>query len=184
MILKINLNDKKSINEAKNKFVKIKTQLVEMMDEFYRNCYDYFVEHCKTYLDISTIGENVKNDINNSWHYERTKNGARFYNDSEKAVYVEFGVGIVGLENKHTLADSSGYNYNIGAKINEIDGSWIFNVSNDDDIDIQEDYIVNRTTNTVKTQGSPSVMYAYNALQDLSMQVSTIWENIKIKYWS
>lgn len=182
MRLRIELN-KKSIENAKKTLEVMKKQLQgEMLEEFYNKCFDYFVEQCNMYLSIKNIGENVKSDINNSWHYERTEKGARFYNDSEKAVYVEFGVGIVGKENKHSNADEVGYNYSVGTKIKD-DGTWIFNVSNDDDIDIQEDYIINRTTNTVKTKGSPAIMYAFQALEDLRIEYPKIWENIKVKYW-
>lgn len=182
MRIKIELN-KKSIANAINRLNNLKSQIDnEMLPEFFSECYRFFIDRCSDYLGVSSVGENVKDDINSSWHYEPTKNGAKIYNDSIKAVFVEFGVGMIGQENKHNNADSQGYKYNIGAKIND-DGYWIFNATDDEEIDIQREFIENRTAHTVKTKGSPAIMYAYNALEDLRIQCPIIWENIKIKYW-
>ena len=184
MKIKVGLN-KQSVKNAINALKTAKKQLqVEMLDEFYFECYLFFVEHCRQWLDTSTIGEEVKNEINIGWKYQRTKSGAKFVNNAEKAVYVEFGVGMVGKDNYHTNAKNLGndYKYNIGTKILP-DGSWIFSVSDDNEIDIQQGFILNRTENTVRTKGSPAVMYAFNALEDLRLEYPKIWEQIKIKYW-
>ena len=120
-------------------------------------------------------------EIADGWEYERTKNGARFINNTEKAVFVEFGVGSVGQDTPHENANKLGnsYKYNIGSKIKE-DGTWIFNVSDDSDIDVEN--IINRTEHTVKTKGSRAVMYAFNSLMDLQLELPKIWQELKLKY--
>ena len=175
-------SDKKTLQEAKKKLQNIKKQIPQMIDEFYYSCYLKFVEYCRNYLFASTIGENIKSEIALGWEYQRTNSGATFINKTEKAVFVEFGVGVVGLDNYHSNAKKENYNYNIGSKINA-DGSWIFNVTDKSDIDIESGFILNETEHTVRTKGSPAVMYAFNALEDLRFEYPKIWENIKIKYW-
>lgn len=175
---------KLSIKQTLKRINELKNLQTKLLDEFYRKCYLRFVEYCTTYLYASTIGEDVKDEIANGWQYERLKTKAKFVNKTEKAVYVEFGVGIVGKDLPHKNAKKLGndYKYNIGTKIKE-DGSWIFNVSDDNDIDIQQDFIDNRTEHTVMTKGSPAVMYAYNALVYLTNDVPKIWQEVERKYW-
>lgn len=184
MKLKIALN-KKSIKNALNALETAKKQLQgEMLNEFYFECFRYFESRAKDYLLSTSIGEQVANEIAFGWKYEKTKNGAIFRNDHEKAVYVEFGVGIVGQENKHTNAQKLGndYKYNIGSKILP-DGSWIFSKTSLDDLDILDRFIINETEHTIRTKGSSAIMYAFNALEDLRLEMPNIWQRIKVKYW-
>ena len=184
MKIKVGLN-KQSVKNAINALKTAKKQLQgEMLNEFYKECYNYFVGQCSVYLNQSTIGESVKAEIDSGWNYERTENGARFVNNAEKAVFVEFGVGSVGQDKPHKNAKNLGndYKYNIGAYILP-DNSWIFSVSDDSHIDIEQDSVLNRTEHTVRTKGSPSIMYAYQALMDLKDRYKRIWKEIKIKYW-
>lgn len=162
----------------------IKKELPQIFNDFYYECYLFFVAQCRWYLYQSTIGEDVKSEIALGWQYKRTKKGAKFINRTKKAVFVEFGVGMIGDTFPHENADKLGnsYKYNIGTKIKE-DGSWIFNVSDDSDIDIEQEFIENRTEHTIRTKGSPSIMYAYQSLQDLEKEVYNIWERVKAKYW-
>lgn len=181
MVIKVELNQKsieKAIEQLKH-FEQV--TLPEMIEKFYDTCFIKFERYCRFYLEESSIGENVKEEIANGWTYTRIKNGAVFTNVADKAVYVEFGVGKIGQKKPHKKASESGYQYNIGRKIRE-DGTWIFNVSDDDDIDVEQDRILRRTDNTVKTEGSPAIMYAYQSLMDLSEEIDYIWEDIKKRY--
>lgn len=186
MKIKIGLN-RKSIRNALNTLKTAKKQLQgEMLNEFYTSCYNYFVERANYYLSISDIGETVKQNIKSSWHFEMTESGAKFVNDNDKAVYVEFGVGIVGGGKKHPNSTKTNYEYNVPSNAKQPDGSWYFLTTRDnldlpsDKADILYDY---GDLISVKTYGAKGVWYAFNALEDLRLQVPTIWESIKIKYW-
>ncbi len=181
----------KSIKEAITALKRADRQLNKMAKDLLLTCCTWIYDRANQYVMASDIGENVKINIIRGWQAPEltVKNGvllATLRNTDEQAVYVEFGVGIVGAEpeNMHPKANEEHYQYNVGGKINPITNQWIFNVSSDEDIDIQAEFIDKRTTNTVKTKGSPAVMYAYNAVVDLrEFALKQIWQEIKVRYW-
>lgn len=182
----------KSVENAIKQLEKAKKQLeTEMLYDFLNTCCSFIVDQSKNYIMNSTIGDSVKMNIISGWQapvirQEGNKVIARITNTDSQAVYVEFGVGIVGKQNAHERVSSGkvDYEYNMPSKYKKKDNSWIFSVGSDNDIDIQAEYIDNRTTNTVRTKGSPAVMYAFNACVDLeASQFNAIWETIKKRYW-
>jgi hypothetical protein len=180
----------KSIDNAIKTLKLAKVQLEnQMLTDFLFTCCTWLYDNANTKIMFSSIGDSVKSNIMSGWEVPKIeKRGKRLVatlkNTDEQAVYVEFGVGIVGQENPHERATEEAYEYNIGKKINPVTHQWIFNVSNDSDIDIQAEYIDLRTENTVKTKGSPAVMYAFNAVVDLlHFGINPIWEETKLKYW-
>lgn len=200
MKLKIALNQK-SIKNAINTLKTVKKQLQgEMLDEFYKRCYDYFVSHANYYLLSSGIGDLVIAEIQSSWKYVPTmhldiignnistyKGGVKFINTAEKSVYVEFGVGVVGEENEHPNANNTNYKYNIPSDSKDIDNSWMFK-SFEEELDIPQKAIVGSKEMAdgrlkVWTYGTQGCFYAFNALEDLRKEVPNIWKEIKIKYW-
>ena len=155
-------------------------------DSFFNEIAEWVKEEANKNIDLSTIGSSVKEEIKNGWKTEKISNGLRLVNATDKASFVEFGVGIVGLSNSHPEAQKQGYAYNTGSKINRETNTWIFNVSSDDELDIEIDRILLRTENSVKTQGSPAVLYAYKALvtaktdlQNRSGKISRMWKEFK-----
>jgi hypothetical protein len=187
MKIKVGLNAK-SIKNAINALETAKKQLQgEMLDEFYKECYNYFVSRANYYLLSSGIGDLVIAEIQSSWHFEKIVGGVKFTNDAEKAVYVEFGVGIVGGDNKHPNADMTGYKYDVPSKSKLVDGSWMFRAY-EDELDIPQNAIVGSTPKSdgrlkILTSGTKGCFYAFNALEDLRLEYKNIWERIKIKYW-
>ena len=191
--MKINISlNPKSIENAIKQFQKAQTQLeTVMLKEFLLTCCTWIYDDANKNLMYSSIGENVKANIMTGWQeptirQEGKRMIATLKNTDDQAVYVEFGVGIVGQENAHERVKDGqvNYQYNIGTKINKETNQWIFNVSSDNDIDNQAEYIDKKTTNTVKTKGSPAVMYAYNACVNLdTIGFKAIWEQIKKRYW-
>ena len=158
-----------------------------MLDEFYYECYKYFVRSANYYLLSSGIGDLIIAEIQSSWNYEKTLNGAKFTNEAEKAVYVEFGVGIAGSESEHPNASEAGYQYNMPSQNKLVDGSWIFK-SYEDELDIPQKAITSKDYTAdgklrILTSGTKGCFYAFNALEDLRLEYPKIWERIKIKYW-
>ena len=185
--MQVRLNGK-SIQSAIKRLETAKKQLQDkMLDEFYKECYNYFISQANFHLLTSGIGDLVIAEIQSSWHYEKTANGATFTNDAEKAVYVEFGVGIVGQENQHPNADMAGYQYNKPSESKLVDGSWVFK-SYEDELDIPQNAIVGRDflssgITRILTRGTKGTWYAFNALEDLRLEYKNIWQKIKEKYW-
>lgn len=170
----------KSIQEAIKKLQFAKKQMKgNMMKDFLEDVCMWIIKKANMHLDNSDIGEDVKLIIRNAWQFTIEENGAKLINNAnvEKiiggetqtipiAVLVEFGVGIVGQSSSHPNASEEGYEYNKPSRYKNRDNSWIFSVDSDINIDIQTKYIDNRTEHTVRTKGSPAVMYLYNAVED------------------
>ena len=192
MKIKVALNQK-SIKNALNALKTAEKQLKgEMLDEFYKRCYNYFVSRANYYLEVSGIGNFVIPKIQASWSYKKIAGGIRIINDDEKAVYIEFGVGIVGKENSHPNAEETNYKYNIPTASKRAgnfhdEDTWRFYVYSREEIDLVEGYYEEWETQSgstkVITRGSPSIMYAFNALEDLKLKYKQIWQEVKVKYW-
>ena len=182
MKIEIRLNTT-SVNNAIKQLERAKKGVILAYEATLEEIAIWLIERANMHLNVSSIGDNVKIDIRNAWIYERTAMGMKITNQSDKASFVEFGVGIVGLENQHIMASREGYQYNIGSKIRE-DGTWVFSTESDDDIDIQARYVLKRTDTTVLTKGQPAVMYAYNAIVDLKSgnTIKNIWQKNKQRY--
>lgn len=183
MKISVGLNSK-SIQSAIKELEKAKQQLQDkMINEFYKNCYEFFVDKANYYVQAHDIGYVIKEDIKSSWQFETIPNGVRFVNNAEKAVFVEFGVGIAG-ENSHPNAQETGYEYNVPSDYKRDDNSWEF-VSSEEYLDIPlKDTITNGIGDRFyMTYGTQGALYAFNALEDLRIEMPKIWQQIKIKYW-
>lgn len=180
--MKLNLTlTAQNIQLLKNQVQKMQKQLEnEMFIDFLNVCGDWFVAQANTYVEQSGIGSNVKAEIKNGWERNIKGTTITLTNATDKAVFVEFGVGRVGSMMPHVNAQKENYEYEIGSRILS-DGSWIFEIDSDENVDVE--LINNRTTHTVRTFGSRAVMYAFNALQDLKLQMPKLWQQVKAKYW-
>ena len=104
------------------------------------------------------------------------KNGvATLINEYQKAVYVEFGTGIVGEENPHKMASSAGYEYNVDSPYKDEQGRWTFYadleeldlpIKGDDRADITYFNEPNRnsTRMLIRTSGAPATMFVFTAV--------------------
>jgi hypothetical protein len=183
MKLKVGLN-KQSIKNTINALKTAKKQLQgEMLNEFYKECYNYFVSRANYHLLSSGVGDLVIAEIQSSWHFEKTLNGAKFTNDAEKAVYVEFGVGIIGQTSQHPNADATNYEYNVDSEAKFGQGYWQFSVRNDEELDIPQEAITYRQGQTIITQGTEGVWYLYNAVEDFKLrEQERLWKELTRKY--
>ena len=199
MKIQVSLNQK-SIKDAIKQLKNAKKQLQgEMLNEFYKKCYDYFVSQANFYLISSGLGDLVIAEIQSSWEYiklgnlliegqPKFYNGIQIRNTAEKAVYVEFGVGVVGEGNKHPNAEQTDYQYNVPSDSKfPIDDAWRFKAY-EDELDIPQKAIISHDYTSdgrmrILTRGTEGVWYAHKALMDLRTQYRRFWEEIKIKYW-
>lgn len=199
MKIKINL-DAKSVQQAIKQFEKVKQDLeTTMIREFIQKCCDFFIYKANDYLFNSNIGANVKGNIMNSWttsiSYGVNSQGYSGYyatitNTDEQAVYVEFGVGVVGsyLQHKEANTKDQTYEYNVPSNAKTANGQWVFEVTDEKDVDLEKGMyksVNNKYGNMwIITKGSPATMYAFNALMDLkNVEMRKIWKDLKIKYW-
>lgn len=193
MKIKIKLNQK-SIEQAKNKLLYIKNLFPQMQKDFLESVALWIIDKANFYIKNSDIGNNVKSDIQNSWISEISSNVVKIRNTSEKAVFVEFGVGVVGQGNAHPKATEQGYEYNMDSpyKDRKGNGTWLFK-SQMENLDIPQDqaeFIKDEGDYVVITRGTKGVWYAYNAIVDAQMELSktnggeigALWNKINKRY--
>lgn len=194
----IELNQK-SIEQAKKQLIYVKKILPQMQKDFLEDVAMWLINRANTHLNNSDIGENVKIDIRNGWEYEFTTNGIKIINRTEKAVFVEFGVGIVGQSQSHPNASAEGYEYNMESPYKSADGSWSFWLNSNErdlpmsaftDFGTYDDHRKGGQRMVVTTFGAKGVWYAYNAIVDAQMElakanggeIGKMWEDIKARY--
>lgn len=132
---------------------------------YLQRCCEWIREEADLRLMNSGIGDTVISNIINSSEIKVSGNiGKLSYGD--KAVYVEFGVGIVGSQDPHPQAVQSGYKYDVDSIRKKRDRSWIFSVSSEAEIDIRQENILKRTENTVRTLGNQASLFLYQSALD------------------
>jgi hypothetical protein len=198
MKIEIALN-KQSIKKAKKQLLYVKKILPTMQKEFLEYVALWLIERANNYLNVSDIGENVKIDIRNGWEYDFTANGVKITNRTEKAVFVEFGVGVVGQSQEHPNATAEGYEYNVNSPYKSADGSWSFWLNSEErdlpmsafsDFGTYDDHREGGKRMVVTTFGAKGVWYAYNAIVDAKMEIEKVgggeigklWNDVKKRY--
>lgn len=172
--IKINL-DVKSINKAIKQVEEIQRKLKEQVPSlFIDKALTWIKDRANFYLSTLPMDSEITGDIQESWTIERvTNNLKRLVNSSRKAVFVEFGVGIVGQQQEHPQATKENYEYNIPTRYKHSDGKWVFSAKHKQyAIDLNEGYFqLLERENSGKivaiTKGSPANLYLYNAGMDL-----------------
>ena len=181
--------DKKSIRNAIKKLQTIKKQFKSgvIISDFLKGVCEWLIFRASNYVKNSDIGENIKADINSHWSYKVNGNSAKITNDSDSAVFVEFGVGTMGEQIPHDNASNAGYEYNVNNR-----HYWVYNVKSEEDVDMHKGYIAKpKSDGTVWiiTKGSWRVMYAYQAIVDARAdlmnpngEIAQIWKTVKSRY--
>lgn len=174
-IIKIDYFDNNSIKDA------IK-QIQQIEQKFQKNTKELFIVKCllwirdkaNNYLSEIPMDGEVLSDIRAKWQIESiSKTKKRLVNYSNKATFVEFGVGIVAEKNPHPQAVVEGYEYNKPSNSKHSDGKWTFNARDKQyAIDLKEGYFgIYQRENSGKivavTKGSPANLFLYNAGMDL-----------------
>ena len=195
MKIEIALN-KQSIKNAIKLLNSIKKTVPTMQQEFLMSVAHWVTNKANDYIDLSDIGSLVKDEIKCGWEYERTANGVKIVNRTQKAVFVEFGVGVVGQGNAHPQASAEGYEYNMDSyhKDRKGTGTWVFQSSLERlDLplnNVEFAYNKSGTDYAIVTRGAKGVWYAYNAIVDAQMElakanggeIGKMWEDIKARY--
>lgn len=169
--IKLSKNSVKSVIK-KVEGVKEKAQN-ELIKTFLQKSIARIIELANQNLMATDIGFDVKNLIQNSWETSEIVNNkitlsntAEFEKGENLAVFVEFGVGIVGQSNNHTMSGEAGYNYNVPSAAKDQYGNWVAFVDGEGSMNIESGYYEKYNTSNgimIKTQGSPATMFLYKA---------------------
>lgn len=182
--IKINF-DKKSIQNAIKQVNAVKKKLsTKVVKVFLEKCVEWVKNRANENLDMLDIGGNIIAEIKNSWGKPDHigENAIRLTNTTNKSVFVEFGVGLVGsFENfSHPNANNTTppYEYNKKSDYKDANGMWTFKVDDREDVDLDVKYYDIDKNGWVTTQGSPANLFLYNALMDLKSEMAykTLWQ--------
>ena len=191
--MKINIAlNPQSIKSAINQLKAVKKIIPTMISEFLTECCKWIINRANEILGNVNIGVNVIDDIQSNWTYEVTENSAKIVNSSGKAAFVEFGVGIVGQDDKHPWADLAGYEYNLESESKNSNGEWHF-FRNADNLDLPQgsydtDWVTgkyeSRNRMHIWSRGATGSMYLYNAFMDLQTTgaMKQIWDKVIVRY--
>lgn len=191
--MKINIKlSKKSIQSAMKKINEVKKKVeTELPKVFLQKCVARIIELANQNLMATNIGFEVKTLIQNSWvtsgvvdNKITLSNTAEFVKGENLAVFVEFGVGIIGQSNSHSMSGEAGYEYNVPSAAKDQYGNWVAFVDSEGSMNIESGYYEKRETSTglmITTQGSPATMFLYKAWKyfETSAEYKEVWEQAK-----
>lgn len=173
--MKVNIKlSKNSVKSVIKKVEEVKEKAQnELIKTFLQKSIARIIELANQNLMATDIGFDVKNLIQNSWETSEIVNNkitlsntAEFEKGENLAVFVEFGVGIVGQSNNHTMSGEAGYNYNVPSAAKDQYGNWVAFVDGEGSMNIESGYYEKYNTSNgimIKTQGSPATMFLYKA---------------------
>lgn len=191
MKLTIDLNSK-SVQNAIRELYRARNNVSKALDELlYLSC-ERIALLANQNLEWAEIGDLVKERIKASWDIFVANGVATLTNDYQKAVYVEFGTGVVGEQNPHANARKAGYDYNVDSPYKDEQGRWVFYADYEEldmPISALEDITVFRKDNAsrmqIRTSGAPATMFVFNAIMRFKSEnhAKELWEQVKAKYW-
>lgn len=158
------------------------------MQKFLERCYYRIIEIANRYIDALEGFEEpeIKNSLKTGWSMSIIGGMLTVTNDNDKAVFLEFGVGLVGEGSPHPQASEENYNYNIPTDYKKADGTWQFKThSAEEPVDLKRrNYEIKPLYRgqrlLISTKGNEAGLYAYNALMDFVMnnEGQRIWEEL------
>lgn len=183
-----------SIKKAIKELERQKKRIQSMQADVLQWTCEWVRDRANFYVELSDVGTNVKQGIINGWEIKAISPSQYILeNTYEKAVYVEFGIGIVGEQNPHENANSAGYEYNVPSLAKDENEQWVF-YSNTADLDIPQSSMELGSKKfkndksgrmRVVTAGTKGAMYAYNAVVDFNVSgLKDIADKVNTKYWS
>lgn len=174
--------DVKSIKNAIKEIKEVqKTMQKQVPQTFILKCLDWVMNKANDYLNSFYMSSDIITDIQTKWEKSVVGNVGTLTNTSDKAVYVEFGVGLVGQGSPHPNSNVSGYEYNVASGKKDSSGRWRFKLDEEQGVDLNVGYYTARNSGDGKlitTQGSPANLYLYNAMMDLISggAYRTLWQ--------
>ena len=193
--MRINIDlSKKSIENAIKQIKTVQKKVQKDLPRVYlEKCVNEIIKLANENLMATNIGSRVQSLIQSSWQISPVvgnkitlSNTAQFEAGKNLAVFVEFGVGIVGQENSHELAKEANYQYNVPSSSKKSNGQWSFGTAdNESYMNLERGYY--ETYNfgdgvlTIVTKGSPATLFLYKAWKTFETTglYKTLWEQAK-----
>lgn len=143
----------------------------KVIPEFVLSSLEWIKSKAISYLKTSAIDPIIIGKIEQGFLIQtNAKNGA-LVNTEDKAVYIEFGVGIKG-KGTHPEAASAGYEYDVPSDKKTADGGWTFKRRISAGIDIlpqnreTRKFVGGTDAAIIYTHGQGGELFVYNACMD------------------
>lgn len=178
MKIKVGLTEK-SIDAAIKKVEEYQKKFQNFIPMVLRKSAEKVQEMASERLSAVGIGSLIEAQILANWEIDdKEKNRVILKNNSQKATYVEFGVGEVGAGAQHEKASELGYQYDMPSKYKWTNKNgqthWYISFHSADEIDLPPEYYeqltmdkyARRSRMYIRTQGQPSTMFLFQAAMD------------------
>lgn len=110
----IDILDKDSINTAIERMNKLEKRLKLVLRDYVRISLEWIRDRANELLKQRVYAFPNSTNIAESWEIQQIDNETwKLVNLDERAGYVEFGVGIVGKQTSHNLANEVNYQYDV-----------------------------------------------------------------------
>lgn len=172
MKVNIDLLNLKTVDEAIKQIEAYQKRVANLIPDFLKACAEAVRDKANSYIENFGYDSETVSAIQNGWQPIKKGNPVVLENAYDKAVYIEFGTGIVGSNESHEQASESGYEYDINA---HGERGWSFVVSSDemaDGVDLPEKYYSKSKTDhtgmwfAIRTKGAPATMFLYQSAMD------------------
>ncbi|MCM1440075.1 MAG: hypothetical protein NC131_12865 [Roseburia sp.] len=172
MQISIDLLDLRTVDKAIRRIEQYQKRIEELIPEFLKRCAEVVRDKANDFIDGLGYDEATKTALKGGWKPIKKDNPTVLENAYDKAVYIEFGTGIVGSGQSHEMASESGYKYDMNAHGEK---GWRFNITSDewaDGIDLPDAYYSKSNLGhtgmwfTIRTKGAPATMFLYQAASD------------------
>ena len=187
--INIDLLDLRTLDKALKQIEQYQKRLRELIPEFLKACAETVRDMANNIISGLPYESDIISGLQNSWKTETTDDGqvVTLINNYDKAVYIEFGTGLVGKTKQHKEADEAGYQYDVnghGAK------GWRFIHSGDEPLDVPDRYYsdtksINHTGMwfSVHTTGAPATMFLYQAATEFAERkvYERVWKEFASK---
>lgn len=209
--MRINIElSKKSVENAIKQIKAVQKKIQNELPKVYlQKCVEWIRLQADNNISATPIDGEIISLIKRSWYISpvvgniiKISNTAKYQDGKNVAVFVEFGVGIVGQSSskepdfeKEAIA-KSGYQYNLpseykrssrnpNSKYHKNENAWSFYISPDKGVDLHsgyyEEYQTNSGNTKIVTAGSPATMFLFKAWKSFETTgiYKTLWQEAK-----
>lgn len=187
--ININLLDLRTLDKALKQIEQYQKRLRELIPDFLKACAETVRDMANNIVDTLGYDEIIKSGIKNGWLPIEKGETVVLENAYDKAVYIEFGTGLMGSAHAHDEARESGYEYDV--KKHGMKG-WNFVYDANEGLDVLNVDENNFTRLTkgkkagmviVHTVGAPASMFLYQAATEFAERkvYERVWKEFASK---
>lgn len=169
MKVNIDLLNLKTVDEAIKQIEAYQKRVANLIPDFLKACAEAVRDKANSYIGNFGYDSETVSAIQNGWQPIKKGNPVVLENAYDRAVYIEFGTGIVGSNEAHEQASESGYEYDVNAHGEK---GWSF-IQDIDDLMVDLPHGKYKThldekrhIAVIRTSGAPATMFLFQSAMD------------------